>query len=118
MCQKKSYCSREVDPCIQPLVKAINQLNGFKTLSSCCGHKTYQTTIIIKDEEGTITEFFSGIKLEYRKRNRFYKRDENGFYFIPELLICDHLTLFEYLENVFCRACGEMITEETDLSLW
>ncbi len=85
MCQKKHYCSREVDPCIQPIVKAINRLNGFRTLSSCCGHNIYPTTIIIKDKTGNITEFYSGIKLEYRKRNRFYKKDKSGFYFIPGL---------------------------------
>ena len=85
MCSKKPYCSREVDSCIQPIVKAINQLNGFRTLSSCCGHNIYPTTIIIKDKSGNITEFFSGSKLEYRKRNRFYKKDKFGIYFIPEL---------------------------------
>lgn len=85
MCQKKPYCSREVDPCIQSLVKAINRLNNFKTLSSCCGHEVYPTTIIIKDKTGNITEFFSGIRLEPRKRNRFYKKDKSGFYFIPTI---------------------------------
>ncbi len=85
MCLKKAYCSREVDPCIQSLVKAINQLTGFKTVSSCCGHNIYPTTIVIKNKNGNITEFYSGNKLEYRKRNRFYKKDKYGFYFIPEL---------------------------------
>ena len=85
MCIKKHYCNREVDLCIQSLVKAINRLNGIKTLSSCCGHNIYPTTIIIKDKEGNITEFYSGIKLDLRKRNRFYKKDQSGVYFIPEL---------------------------------
>ncbi len=86
MCQKKHYCAREVDPCIQPLIQAINRLSQFKTLSSCCGHNIYPTTIVIKDKNGNITEFYSGIQLKYRKRNRFYKKDQSGVYFIPELI--------------------------------
>lgn len=85
MCLKKSYCAREVDPCLQVLVKAINQIYGFKTLSSCCGHDVYPMTIITKDTTGKVFEFFSGILLELPKRNRFYKRDKKGLYFIPKI---------------------------------
>lgn len=37
-----------VDPCIAPLVKALND-GGFLTTSSCCGHGHRPGTITIKD---------------------------------------------------------------------
>ena len=58
---------------------------GVKTLASCCGHGKYPTTIVIKI--GTrILEFYSRKKLSIKKRNRYYKKDSEGYYFIPELL--------------------------------
>lgn len=86
MCPKKSYCPCVIDPCLESLIIAINRFHGVQTLASCCGHGVYPVTIIVKGyKDNIIIEFFSGTKLEYRKRNRFYKKDQNGYYFIPEV---------------------------------
>jgi len=37
-----------VDPCIAPLVQALND-SGFKTEASCCGHKKMPGSIILED---------------------------------------------------------------------
>ena len=60
-------------------------LSNFKTVACCCGHGKYNPTIIIKDKKGNIFEFFSRKKLDFKKRNRYYKKDINGFYYIPEI---------------------------------
>jgi hypothetical protein len=36
------------DPCIAPLVKALNE-GGVPTVASCCGHDTYLGSIALED---------------------------------------------------------------------
>ena len=36
-------------------------------------------------KKGNVFELFSRVKLEPKKRNRYYKKDTNGYYYIPEL---------------------------------
>ena len=85
MCDKLPYCNPRIDKCLMPAIKLLNKLPGFKTLASCCGHTKYHPTIVIR-EKGEIFEYYSGIILGHRKRNRYYKRDKKGFYFIPEVV--------------------------------
>ena len=62
---------------------------GYKTLACCCGHghDIYPMTVvvekIIKGEKLNF-ELFTNTLIP-RKRN-FYKRDKDGYYFIPEVL--------------------------------
>ncbi len=85
MCVKLKYCNPRIDSCMEKIVKKLNILSNFKTLACCCGHGTYNPTIIIKDKKGSVFEFFSRKKLDFKKRNRYYKKDTNGFYYIPEV---------------------------------
>jgi len=73
--------------------KAITTLNillrdtGFETLSCCCGHGKYPMTIVMghkKIKDLFPFDLFTG-KAIPRKR-RFYKRDSEGYYYIPETL--------------------------------
>ena len=94
MCQKKSYCSKVIDPCIHDEVKQINndKFGRFKTLLSCCGHGKYPKSIVVRQKRSKIVfEWFSRIKLEaYYKnkklRKRFYSQDSEGHYFLPEVV--------------------------------
>jgi hypothetical protein len=98
MCQKKSYCNREIDECIRKSVEEINndKFERFQTRLSCCGHGKYTKTIIVKNKRSQhVFEWFSGIPLEnyYRNgklRKKWYKKDEEGYYYLPEV---------EYLES-------------------
>jgi len=84
MCKKKQfkYCPSEIDECMKNLVKALNR-EGLKTYASCCGHERYPMTIIMKDEIGMAYDFISGRVLVGRKK-KFYKKDKEGYYYIPE----------------------------------
>jgi len=73
----------KVDNCIAKEIIRLNK-EGKPTLASCCGHSRYPKTIVIlaKDGETRIEHFSKQIIL--RKR-RFYKKDNQGYYYIPEV---------------------------------
>ena len=90
MCKKKQfkYCPSEIDDCMQGTIKIL-QMAGVKTLGCCCGHKKYPMTIVADIIIEPLTppkpvEIFSG-KIIPRKR-RFYKKDKQGYYYIPEVV--------------------------------
>jgi len=83
MCKKKQfkYCPSKIDPCMVELITRLNE--GLQTLACCCGHGKYQRTIIFRNYEGRIIELITGIEIPRKKK--FYKRDSEGFYYIPEV---------------------------------
>jgi len=83
MCKKKQfkYCPSEIDECIKNLIRIMNDY-GIKTKACCCGHGIYPMTIVI-DFNGINYEVISNIYLKRKKR--FYKRDSDGYYYIPEV---------------------------------
>ncbi|MBU0958163.1 MAG: hypothetical protein KKF56_05130 [Nanoarchaeota archaeon] len=104
--------SRRIDPCMKNFVKRLNVIfdklkkhkeGDFRILACCCGHGKYPMTIVCsynnEDIGKTIIEFISGkglykksrknaliINTEFRKK-KFYKKDKQGYYYIPESLI-------------------------------
>ncbi len=74
--------SRRIDPCMQKFIDFYNRF-GIKTYASCCGHGKYPMTIIIKFD-GSYCDVFSLIKIPRKKR--FYKKDKQGYYYIPEVI--------------------------------
>jgi len=60
------------------------QIMGVKTLACCCGHSKYERTVII-EKNGKAFEYYSDVLISRKKR--FYKRDKQGVFFIPELAI-------------------------------
>jgi len=89
MCEKKylkqGNCNPRIDKCLQKTIDRINKYSPFKTLASCCGHGVYNPTIIIKAKDRKIYEFFTKKPIEIKKRNRYYKKDKKGYYYIPEI---------------------------------
>ena len=85
MCDKLPYCNPRIDKCLIPIINHLNKSN-LKTLASCCGHGKYNSTIVVKDKLGNISELYSGVLLLPKKRNRYYKKDNMGFYYIPEVI--------------------------------
>lgn len=98
MCElnKKSGLKR-IDPCMREIIKWLN--NKHKTILSCCGHGKYEPSIIIKEyriingkREICFIELFSGKILRIKKNpldkdpKKFYKRDKQGYYYIPEVI--------------------------------
>lgn len=72
-----------IDPCMRNAIWVLNKRLGVKTIMCCCGHKRYSMSILIKDKLG-VYELFSGVDFP-RKQKKFYKRDKQGYYYIPEV---------------------------------
>ena len=88
MCNKLPYSNPRIDKCIRETIENINKKGRYKTLASCCGHDIYPMTIVVRDKiTRIILEYYTQIQLEFKKRNRYYKKDDDGFYFILELNI-------------------------------
>jgi hypothetical protein len=57
-------------------------LEGYSTKACCCGHSKYSRTVIV-EKKGKTFEFFS--KKPMTRIKRFYKRDSEGVFYIPEV---------------------------------
>lgn len=86
MCKlNKKNDGRRIDPCMRNIIECLQQA-GVDTLACCCGHGKYPMSIIINIGFGKILalEIFSNLQIPRKKR--FYKRDKEGYYFIPEVI--------------------------------
>jgi len=84
--KKDGFTQKRVDKCLANLIVFINGNTSFRTLGSCCGHGRYPMSIICRSPFGFNIDICSG-KIIPRKR-KFYKRDSDGYYYIPEALPC------------------------------
>ena len=90
MCKKKQfkYCPSEIDDCMKNFIENLNILlinSDLVIFACCCGHFKYPMTIIVKHMiSGKVFDLISS-KTIPRKRN-FYKKDKQGYYFIPETI--------------------------------
>lgn len=80
----------KVDNCLSEEIVALNK-KGILTLASCCGHKKYHKTIVIKRRLGIIfVRYWRKNRGKFNqivipRKRRFYKKDKEGFYYIPEI---------------------------------
>ena len=65
------------------LISFIEATDTYKTLACCCGHYKYPMTIVVK-AKNCIFDLVSNARIP-RKR-KFYKKDRQGVYYIPEAL--------------------------------
>ncbi len=91
MCNKKQfkYCPSEIDKCMKNVVEFIDENNNLlDVVACCCGHGKYNMTILMRScLSGEVFDLVSS-KIIHRKRN-FYKKDKEGYYYIPETQIVD-----------------------------
>ena len=90
MCKKKQfkYCPSEIDECLKNAIFVLSKRFKVNIVACCCGHQKelngkYPMTIVIKDKLG-VYELFSGEEIS--RRSKFYKKDKDGYYFIPETI--------------------------------
>lgn len=87
---------RRIDPCIKNLIDRMNLifkiLNkhgeiNFKIVGCCCGHFRYPMTLIVESKDKDVGliyhDFISGVEIPRKKK--FYVRDKQGIYYIPEV---------------------------------
>ena len=88
MCKKTNYKTpnNRIDKCMVHFIRNLSQGcdDNYTILACCCGHNKYPMTIVAKSKRGQIFEMFSNKDIS-RKR-KFYKRDKNGYYYIPECI--------------------------------
>ena len=69
-----------IDPCLRKLIKNLKTYTKLNTVACCCGK--YPMTILVKfDNE--IFDLVSGVVIP--RIRKFYKRDKQGRYHIPEV---------------------------------
>lgn len=81
--------SRIIDPCMKELVENIDLFsNNIYVVACCCGHGKYPQSIVVKFKQSSSSDyaydFVSGKYIPRKKR--FYKKDKEGVYYIPETL--------------------------------
>lgn len=74
---------RRIDPCLEGLIAFLNDA-GIETVACCCGHGVYPLSIVVRTSVDMTMEICSGTTFVGRKK-KYYKKDENGVYFIPGL---------------------------------
>ena len=97
MCEKiiTEGSARNRDPCLKVELKELENTfprfkKKFRTIMSCCGHYKYSKTLVVQNiGSGACFEWFSGTTLVGTRRADsrapYYKRDREGYYFIPEV---------------------------------
>ena len=83
MCKWKKHGDTRIDPCMRKIINFINTQTDYTTLACCCGHKKYPMSIIVESKDCGALEIFSLAYIPRKKR--FYKKDKQGVYFIPEV---------------------------------
>ncbi len=77
-----------IDKCMSNIVRFINEHSDYETLACCCGHGKYPPSIVAKPKliryKGHPVELFSFAIIP--RTRRFYKKDKQGMYYIPEVL--------------------------------
>jgi len=99
MCKAKRYKkipNTRIDECIRPFIKWLK--NKHIPVASCCGHGKYPLTVIVK--EGVDMPVGQKNRIVYReiisqkiipRTRNFYKRDKQGYYYIPELQVLNEV---------------------------
>lgn len=84
MCKlDKKNDGRRMDPCMTYLIRFIEATKTYKPIACCCGHFKYPMTIVVTN--GNINwDLISNIII--RRKKRFYKKDKQGYYYIPEVV--------------------------------
>lgn len=83
MCKKLKGLHNRIDPCMKSI---LNHIHG-DVIACCCGHGKYPMTIVKKvgfSDNPLFLEIISG--KEIPRKRKFYKKDNKGYYYIPEVI--------------------------------
>jgi hypothetical protein len=82
MCKWVKSGNQRIDPCMRVVIANLRKA-GATPLGCCCGHGKYPKTIVMKTIEDKRVEYYTGRYIP--RTTRFYKRDSDGVFFIPEI---------------------------------
>lgn len=79
--------SRRIDPCIKGMIEQLNAMlnKEWEILSCCCGHGKYPLSIVCQHKMFKAPFDLVSNKNIHNKK-KFYKKDKQGYYYIPEVL--------------------------------
>lgn len=88
MCDWVKSGANRVDPCIRPLIDVLKR-GGAIPVASCCGHGRYSITVVVKFGNKFLAvayrEKTDSAAVILTHKRRFYRKDKQGYYYIPEL---------------------------------
>lgn len=78
--------SRRIDPCMKHLVNWLKNAD-YEVVACCCGHSKYPMSVVVRfrvNGKPYYVELLSDTGIKRAKK--FYKKDKQGYYFIPEVM--------------------------------
>ena len=93
MCKKRlngNAPSGTIDPCLRELIEYLKFIHKnckypYTIIASCCGHGRYSMSLIVRNESTKeVFDMMSNTLIPRKKR--FYKKDKEGYFYIPEVL--------------------------------
>ena len=119
MCKWNKYGDTRIDPCMKEILEHIHG----NVVACCCGHGKYPMTIVKMmglETSPYFLEIVSG-KIIPRTR-RFYKKNEQGVYYIPEVLNseeeiceCGHAKWDEHKSSFYNYKGLKMMAQECNV---
>jgi len=87
MCKWNKWGDTRIDPCMRNLIDNLNCMfkDNWEIKACCCGHERYPMSIIVQDKKWKAPfDLVSGKNVHSKKK--FYKKDAQGYYYIPETM--------------------------------
>jgi hypothetical protein len=86
--KKENICNshnpRRIDKCMTPYLEYVKR-QGHNPVACCCGHGRYEPTIVCKNQQGLVYEVLDKRLPVLPRKRRFYRKDKQGYYYIPEV---------------------------------
>lgn len=85
MCKKPKGLHNRIDKCMKPLIKHLKRID-YNTHACCCGHNRYPMTIVVSGRFNGREVFYDLLSdIDIPRTRNFYKKDKQGYYYIPEI---------------------------------
>lgn len=84
----KTHNPRKIDKCMVILIDNLKEAfgDGVDILACCCGHGKYPMTIVAQIYQSDIPPYDLCSNVSIPRKRKFYKKDRQGYYYIPEVI--------------------------------